>query len=258
VQSPETFQRKELFQNSNTHKMRTWKTKSGYSIIKILSGRSNVFLLTNGQTNILIDTSYSRLWNKLQRQLNKLQIKHIDYLILTHAHFDHAANASKIKEKYRPGVIVQKNEAACLAAGDNILPKGTTLITRPLVSMFGKQIFNLLRYKPCKYDLTVDSLFGLAEFGFNGYLMSTPGHSAGSMSLIIDDEIAIVGDTMFGLLWWSVFPPYAEDVNQMIHSWGKLLETNCSIFLPSHGTANKRSIVQKDYNRRIKQITRNN
>ena len=238
--------------------MRTWKTTSGYSVIKILSGRSNVFLLTNCHTNILIDTSSSRLWNKLQRQLNKLQIKHIDYLILTHAHFDHAGNAHKIKEKYSPLVIIQINEAEFLTTGDNILPGGTTFFTRPLVNIFGRQLFPMLRYKPCKPDLTVDSFFDLTEFGFNGYLMSTPGHTAGSMSLIIDDEIAVVGDTMFGLLWWSVFPPYAEDVNQMIQSWGKLLETNCSIFLPSHGTAKRRSIVQKDYTRRIKQVTRNN
>lgn len=232
--------------------MRSWKTRNGYSIIQILSGRSNVFLLTNGKTNILIDTSSPGLWNNLQRQLNKLLIKHIDYLIFTHAHFDHAGNACRIKEKYNPLVIVQKNEAEFLATGDNILPRGTTFFTRPLVSIFGKKTFPLLRYKPCKYDITVDSLFDLTDFGFNGYLMSTPGHTAGSMSLIIDDEIAIVGDTMFGLLSWSVFPPYAENIKQMIQSWGKLLETNCSLFLPSHGSANKRSIVQKDYNKRMK------
>ena len=71
--------------------MKTLTTKSGHLIIQILSGRSNVFLLTDGKTNFLIDTSAGRLWNKLQKQLEKAGINHIDYLILTHAHFDHAA-----------------------------------------------------------------------------------------------------------------------------------------------------------------------
>lgn len=78
--------------------MKRWKTNSGYEIIQILSGRSNVFLLTNGEKNILIDTSVSRLWNRLQLKIDKLGINTIDYLILTHTHFDHAANANQIKK----------------------------------------------------------------------------------------------------------------------------------------------------------------
>lgn len=80
--------------------------------------------------------------------------------------------------------------------------------------------------------------------------MHTPGHSIGSMSIIVDNEVAIVGDSMFGVFKWSVFPPFAEDCKQMIQSWGKLLETNCSIFIPSHGTENNRLLVQKDYKKR--------
>ncbi len=51
--------------------MKTWTTRSGYRIIQILSGRSNVFLLTNGKINFLIDTSSGRLWSKLQKRLGK-------------------------------------------------------------------------------------------------------------------------------------------------------------------------------------------
>ena len=56
-------------------------------------------------------------------------------MILTHAHFDHAANANKIKEKYKTTVIVQKDEAIYLANGDNILPNGTTIFTKPIVNV---------------------------------------------------------------------------------------------------------------------------
>lgn len=37
--------------------------------------------MTNGEKNILIDTSVSRLWNRLQKELDKLGIKSIDYFI---------------------------------------------------------------------------------------------------------------------------------------------------------------------------------
>ena len=71
------------------------------------------------------------------------------------------------------------------------------------------------------------------------------------MSVIIDNEIALVGDTMFGVFKGFVFLPYAEDVKKVIHSCGILFETGCTLFIPSHGSAKSRILVQKDYNKRI-------
>lgn len=234
--------------------MKTWETKSGYRIIQILSGRSNVFLLTNGKQKILVDTSPKNKWPKLEMQLVNLKIVRIDYLILTHTHFDHAANACKIKEKFNSKVIVHKEEAQYLSTGDNIVPIGTNPFTRILVKLFAKRFLQGCRYEPCGYDILVDSSFDLKEFGFNATIIPNPGHSIGSVSAIVDNEIAIVGDAMFGIFPGSVFPPYASDVKQMIDSWGVLLKTDCSVFLPAHGSANSRSLLQKDYDKRKSKI----
>lgn len=232
--------------------MKIWETKSGYRILRILSGRSNVFLLTNGTQNILIDTSPKNKWNKLEKQLNDLNIDHIDYLILTHTHFDHAANAHKIKEKFGALVIVHKTEDSYLKSGDNVLINGTNIFTRSIKNILANKIFLKLSYEPCQSDILVDLILDLTEFGFNAFIIHTPGHTVGSMSIVVDNEIAIVGDTMFGVFKWSVFPPYANDPKQMIKSWGRLLETNCSIFVPAHGSSNNRVLVQKDFNKRTR------
>jgi glyoxylase-like metal-dependent hydrolase (beta-lactamase superfamily II) len=58
-----------------------------------------------------------------------------------------------------------------------------------------------------------------------------------------------VGDAMFGVFWWSVFPPFADDVPIMIRSWGKLLNTGSKLFLPGHGTENSRELLEKQYNK---------
>jgi hydroxyacylglutathione hydrolase len=86
--------------------------------------------------------------------------------------------------------------------------------------------------------------------GFNATILHTPGHTPGSMSLIVDGEIALVGDCMFGVFKGSAFPPFALDTRQMIESWGKLLDTGCRLFLPSHGTSDSRELVERDYNKR--------
>ncbi len=230
--------------------MKSWRTKSGYLILQILGGRSNVFLLTNGEKNILIDTSPKYKWQKLQGRLKNSNIKHIDYLILTHTHFDHVDNAGSIRQKYKPLVIVHRNEAECLSSGENSVPGGTNIFTRAIVSLVAMQISPKLRSTPCEYDILADEKLDLTDLGFNAYVLHTPGHSSGSVSIIIDDEIAIVGDAMFGVFPCSVFPPYADNVNQMINSWGKLLETNCRLFIPGHGTANKRALVQKEFSQK--------
>jgi hydroxyacylglutathione hydrolase len=230
--------------------MKNWSTKSGYNIIQVLSGRSNVFLLGSGRTKILIDTGPGFMWKTLKRRLDHLQISKIDLLILTHSHFDHAANAEKIRIKYNARVIIHKSESNYLSNGDNILPAGTNAITRRLIRLFSKQFISSARYGPCKDFTTVDDTLPLSEYGLNAYLMNTPGHTPGSISVIIDNEIALVGDTMFGVFPWTVLPPFANYPTQLIDSWGKLLETNCKLFIPSHGSANPRTLVEKDLKRR--------
>jgi hypothetical protein len=36
----------------------------------------------------------------------------------------------------------------------------------------------------------------------------------------------------------------------MVNSWGKLLKTKCKVFIPSHGSANDRALVVKDFKKR--------
>ena len=230
--------------------MKTWTTHSGYKITQVLAGRSNVFLLTNGEKNILVDTSPGNRWRKLDKRLQGLHIDHIDYLILTHSHYDHAGNAARLRDCYKAQVIIHKSEAAYLLSGKNSLVNGTNMLTyymvQALMKPFGKMVF----YKPCQYDILVDSTYDLKNAGFNAYILHTPGHSDGSMSVIVDDEIALVGDCMFGVFKGSAFPPFALNTGQMVDSWGKLLHTACSLFLPSHGSADSRELVQRDYDRR--------
>lgn len=232
--------------------MKSWNTKSGNRIIRVLSGRSNVFLLTNGAKNILIDTGPKFMGNKLQKRLYRLNIHQIDYLVLTHSHFDHTGNVRTIKEKFNARVIIHKDEASCLESGEVIIPQGTNIVTRTLVNLFSKLFAQKIKRVPCPYDLLTDTKYNLKDDGFNAYIMNTPGHSPGSVSVIVDDEIALVGDAMFGVFKGSVFPPFAQDAAMMVQSWGTLLKTKCYVFLPSHGSENSRQLVQRDYNRRIK------
>jgi hydroxyacylglutathione hydrolase len=227
--------------------MNVWHTKSGYTIFCILSGRSNVFLLSGNGRNILIDTSPSHKWKRLKKRLCALKIRNIDFLIITHTHFDHAGNAAKIKRVFCAEVIVNKEEAGYLIRGENIIPRGTNIFTRFIVNILVPALKIKLSFEPCQPDIITDKRFDLQPYGINAYILHTPGHSLGSQSVIIDDEIALTGDAMFGVFPGSVFPPFADKKDELIASWAKLLETKCFLYLPSHGTVNSRELLQREY-----------
>jgi hydroxyacylglutathione hydrolase len=227
--------------------MNTWKTKSGYLIYQLLSGRNNSFLLTNETNSVLIDTGQTNNLKKISAQIKNLHVDRIDVLILTHTHFDHVGNASIISRQYKAKIIVHQAEAALLMAGESRLSEGSIFITKFLVSLLGKKLQPLFAYLPVQPDILVNERMTLNEFGFNAFVMHTPGHSPGSISVIIDNEIAIVGDAMFGVFRNSVFLPFADDLKQMVISWGKLLETGCTSFLPGHGTENNRGLLERQF-----------
>jgi glyoxylase-like metal-dependent hydrolase (beta-lactamase superfamily II) len=230
--------------------MKNWTTANGHKITRILFGRSNVFLVSYEKRNILIDTGSGMDWEKLDRRLHDLNIKTINYLILTHSHYDHAANAAKLQREYGAIVIIHKDEACFLEKGKNSVTKGAIFFTKFLVNKLTPVFLDKRFFEPSKPDIITDTNFSLKDYGINGYIMHTPGHTIGSQSIIIDDEIAIVGDAMFGVFPGSVFPPFAEDEKEMVKSWGKLLQTKCRIFLPSHGTSNPRELVERNFNKK--------
>ncbi|MFL0198594.1 MBL fold metallo-hydrolase [Clostridium sp. WILCCON 0269] len=229
--------------------MMCWTTKSGQKVYQILNGRSNSFLVSNRDKYLLIDTGRKNRWTELKNKLDKIGVdeKSLAALILTHTHFDHVENACKIKESYRTNLIVHKNEGDFVKSGNNPVIRGTNPITVLITRILGERLRKLYKYKPAGYDITVDDNFDLIHLGFNAYIIHTPGHSIGSISVIIDNKIALVGDTMFGIFKSSVFPPYAENIAVMVSSWKKLLDTGCLLFIPGHGTENSRGLLEKEY-----------
>lgn len=230
---------------------RQWATSAGTKVQMISGGRSNIFLVSDSRINILIDTGPAFMGRSLLRKLRRMHIGSIDFLVLTHTHFDHAANAYLIKDKCNAAIVVHQSEADYLLSGDSPVPAGTNAFTAWLVRNFGKTTESFVKYHSCNSDITVKEELDLSYSGINARIIHTPGHSSGSVSLVVDSEIALVGDTLFGTYPGSCFPPFADDEQELLKSWRKLLNTGCRIFLPSHGRARTREMLERKLAERL-------
>lgn len=218
-------------------------TTNGNVVVQLLKGRSNVFLVRAASGgNVLVDTSIRMVRGMLMEGLRRHAAERPEFLVLTHNHFDHAANAAYIRESTGARIVIQKEEANELRSGMMKIPGGTYPITRGLVNLADSLRLNLAA-EPCEVDTEVTDHFMLP--GFDGIeLIHTPGHSKGSLSVIVDNEIAIVGDAMINAFLFKVFPPFADDTSLLRQSWDKLLATGCHTFLPSHGQPLKRGELE--------------
>ena len=224
-------------------------TGKGTSVIRLTPARCNIFTVTRNGRSVIVDTGISFDRGRIEHALARKGIVP-EAVILTHTHFDHAGNAAWLAREYGAEVVVQEAESGYLAEGDTPIPEGTYAVTRGLVSL-GKKVTPMFRYEPCRADHVFADTFDLNRFGINGYMIHTPGHSPGGATIVIDGIVAIAGDAIIGTTPGKPFPPFADDVELLLRSWRRIIDTGCETFLPGHGKPLSREEIQNEYDKRI-------
>jgi glyoxylase-like metal-dependent hydrolase (beta-lactamase superfamily II) len=80
--------------------------------------------------------------------------------------------------------------------------------------------------------------FSLEAYGIPARVIYTPGHTMGSMSVLIESGEAIVGDLAMNMKLLRLspgMPIFAEDVSLIKPSWKKLLDLGARTIYPAHG-----------------------
>jgi hydroxyacylglutathione hydrolase len=225
------------------------KERRQHRILRIPMMSSNAYVVANGKQAILIDCGMKKKEKKILVALARMQLSPADIqlIILTHTHYDHAGSLKALQQITKAKVLVHKAEAACLEEGFCELPKGTMWFPK-IMSAIGRALNKRVgRYAPVAPDIAISKRFNLHPYGIDGYVLPTPGHTAGSISVVIEGNHAIVGDTLFNIFRHSVFPAYANDQEILLKSWKKLLEIRCKHFYPGHGKPFRRERLQKTY-----------
>jgi glyoxylase-like metal-dependent hydrolase (beta-lactamase superfamily II) len=205
-------------------------------IEQIEMGKANAYLIKTEKGYILVDAGMPGELEKIEEFLaeNNAALKDIQLIIITHVHYDHVGSLSALKEKTDAEVLVHEKEKEFLEKGKTDFPAGTVFISK-LISKLSNLISES-RFKALSPDITIEDNYDLKQFGIDGEVIHTPGHTSGSISIIINGEDIICGDTLFNFMPHSVYPPFANDKDELIKSWQKIKKYNCKRFYPGHGS----------------------
>jgi len=224
-------------------------------ILQARIGFSNVSLIVNGKNSILVDTGYRCKLKKFRILFRQAWIsaEDIRLIILTHTHYDHTGNLEKLAKLTGAKVLVHKNEFENLKTGFTPIPTGQGRYSG-FISRLGKKIYP--RYaspKAFTADLVNENEFNLNDFEIEGKVISTPGHTNGSQSVLLGDQL-IAGDTFLNLNNGKVFPPFVNEPKVLLHTWQQLFQMNIKTVYPGHGKRFRIEEAQADFERWKKKL----
>lgn len=178
---------------------------------------SNVYLVISDK-KALIDCGTGFYNDELLKRLRK-EVDKIDYIILTHEHFDHCGGAKEIKEKMHAKLCMHEN-------GAEVLEKGLS---------WSAAFFNTIQPKT-KVDIKLKEGDEIDLGNIKLKVIYTPGHSKGSMCLYERNSKSLFsGDTIFahGDVGRTDF--YGGNLNELIASIKKLKKYDIQNLYPGHG-----------------------
>jgi len=201
-------------------------------------GFVSIFLL-KGEKTILIDAGIPGQMERLRKGLAAVntQLEEIDLVLLTHGHLDHIGLVKEIAELSGAQTAIHHLEKNWVENGKPPFPPGATPWGKFLVSLV--KLAPEMHILPAKVDFTLDDNgLSLGEYGIPARVIHTPGHTLGSMSILLENGDAIVGDLAMNakiLRLSPGIPIFAEDVSLIKPSWQKLLDLGAKMIYPAHG-----------------------
>jgi len=221
------------------------KDTSSHRIQSVKLGWTRCYLLKCTGGYLLIDTDYEKYYALFEKKLAKMGISTSDikYLLLTHHHDDHSGFAAELVRRTECRVIAHRNAVSPLKEGKS---EGTDKpVTRrsQIVLTFYTLVHKEFNFPPLtlsERDTVIegDNDSFLKEIGIDGVILYTPGHTRDSVSVLLSDGSAFVGDAAMNFLRWTGIghrPIVIEDIDIVYESWRKLRERGARVIYPAHG-----------------------
>jgi hydroxyacylglutathione hydrolase len=213
--------------------------KSHLKIDRISLQLSNCYLLT-GRRSVLVDCGCQSDWTFLEKSLSQrgVEIGSLAAVILTHVHFDHCGCAAFLQAEGVPVIASVSAEASLsqgIQEGKSWLEHGSRL------PVFGRLLSTHTRFQPVNVDFPVSSQLELSDFGIDGQVVLSGGHTQGSVSVVLDNRKACIGDLIMGGFlglppaWKPQFHPLNTNNQEALAQIISLRDAGVDQFFVGHG-----------------------
>lgn len=209
---------------------------SGFAVQPIKFGLANIYFIKTNNGYILVDTGMPNLKLELDAVFGLLEVdpKELQLIILTHGHMDHVGNIAYAKQISGAKILCHTSYAVYLENGEVEVVHAHGFAAHFKTYMAG---FLANAVEGIKPDILVDQEVDLKEYGISGKIIHTPGHSSSSISIILDNGEALIGDMLRGEMNRKIgLGNFYEDKHVLLDSLRKVMALEPRVIYLSHGS----------------------
>jgi hydroxyacylglutathione hydrolase len=205
-------------------------------MVAINLGGVNCYLVKSPASFLLIDAGLSTQRKRLLQELHKAGCGPTDlkFVVMTHGDSDHAGNGAFLQKEFRVPIGMHPDDFGMVERGDmnwNRKPKADKMsfvmkIVGGMVRLVSKQRFDT--FTP---DVAVGDGYNLSKYGFDAEVVHLPGHSKGSVGVLLDNGYLFCGD----FLYTAPGMNFVDDAADRARSLAKLKKLGIKKIFPGHG-----------------------
>jgi hydroxyacylglutathione hydrolase len=193
-------------------------------------GFVQAYLIETATGLVLVDCGMPRQEGAILRAVEQLGHGGLKLIFITHAHADHYGSAAALVRLTGAPVAVHRADAQAMANGETSI-RGTSGLKRAITSL----ALRLDPTPPVRADVLLDDGDSLAQYGVPGVVVHTPGHTAGSCCLVLEDGTAFLGDMLAARRKPNLQRTYIEDPEQLRASYTRLQGLKLAKVYAGHG-----------------------
>lgn len=196
---------------------------------QIRSNVSNSYLICGKEKSILVDTMTKGSAEKLYEQIKS---KNVSLIVLTHGHTDHISGAAYLSKKLGVPIAMHKDDVE-LIKDSGARPMYAASFLGRMICIFSKFMKNRPEdwFEP---DIFLKDGQNLNEYGVDAVVYSLPGHTKGSIGILVEGQDFIAGDAMMNIGGKAGSRVY-EDKESMLESIELIRKLNAATIYPGHG-----------------------
>lgn len=203
-------------------------------IKRVSCGTVNCYLVSQQGKTILIDTGTAAYRKKVLKECKNANVQ---LIILTHGHCDHIQNTVFLSRKLKAPVAMSDGDIELIE--DNL--------KQPLYAkgLFGKflrfySVFTIKYMKKRKAmeqfcpNIILKDGMNLDEFGIQAEVVGLPGHTKGSIGILVGGKDFFIGDALMNMTVLTL-PRIYTDEEQMRKSADKIWKMKNTMIYFGHG-----------------------